>query len=144
MTDGKNDRSNREGGSGGPGGGRARRARNLPLIVLLLALALIAFSQLDQGGGRLATITYAQLRQLGKAKVLDSYEILHSADHVEIKGDFNKDALKAWLEENKKLPAEVRNELKDRDGYRVTGARRRSPRRPSSGRRSCSASRRGS
>jgi len=70
---------------------RMRRIRNLPLIMILGGLALVALLQAgDFQGGKTATITYTQFRQLGQIGALDEIEVLHAPDQVEIKGKLNK------------------------------------------------------
>ena len=126
-------------------GTRFRRARNLPLIVLLSVLALIAFSQIDRDGGKLATITYTEFRYLGQAGALSEIELLHSGDHVELRGKLRTGRLNEILSgnwtpqeggsdsnpswESKKLSKLVlsqksKEDLKDREGYRVVGVLR--------------------
>ncbi len=108
----------------GEQGPHFRRGRNLPLIVLLAVLALIAFSQLDRSGGKLATLTYAEFRYLGQNGALTEIEILHSADHVEIKGKLDKEVVETMIAEDESLSAEEKKRLDGREGYRVTGVMR--------------------
>ena len=108
----------------GEPGPRFRRGRNLPLIVLLSVLALIAFSQLDRGGGKLASITYAEFQYLGQSGALADIEILHSADHVEIKGKLDKERLESLVANDESLSDEEKKRLDGREGYRVTGVMR--------------------
>ncbi|MHC5042094.1 MAG: ATP-dependent zinc metalloprotease FtsH [Planctomycetota bacterium] len=108
---------------GGGDGNRLRRIRNLPLIVLLSGLALVALLQIDPQAGQTARITYAQFRQLGEQKALADIEILHSIDHVEIQGKFDKERLESLIESNA-IVGDERKQLDKRERYRVEGVLR--------------------
>ena len=110
--------------SKGEPGPRFRRGRNLPLIVLLSVLALIAFAQIDRSGGKLAKITYAEFRYLGSKTALKEIEILHAADHIELKGKLDTEKIEILLSDDISLSAEAKKRLDGKDGFRVTGVLR--------------------
>ena len=106
-------------------GQKLRRMRNLPLLVLLSGLALVALLQMAEGfdSGKTARITYAYFQKLGREQVLKDIEVLHSPDHIEIKGGLKKEALETFLAQ----PAVTDDEKKilaNRDRYRVEGPTR--------------------
>jgi len=88
MTDGnEKDRRSRE--------WKVRRGRNLPLIFLLLGLAMVAIWSANQGTEKSAVLTYAQFLVLGEQRCIESIEIRHSLDRVELVGKLRKEAVAA-------------------------------------------------
>jgi len=104
-------------------GQKLRRMRNLPLIVLLSGLALVALLQFTDGidSGKTARISYAYFQRLGEAGVVKEIEVLHSQDHVEIKGELNTARLEEFLQG---ATDEERKLVEGRERYRVEGVLR--------------------
>jgi cell division protease FtsH len=79
---------------------KLRRGRNLPLFFLLLGLAMVAIWSAGQGVATGAQLTYAQFLALGEAGGIESIEIRHTLDRVELKGKLNLDVVRKLAAED--------------------------------------------